>query len=133
MTLLPDLEAGMLDPQSTALFVLLVVTFGALMGWMLVTGRAVLGGLAAGLAFTLSVDAMDARHRPGSSSRPRRVPGIYARGGLRSAGRQQVLRLLRDLGRNDGGPHQPGRQRRQFGTPGAPRWPPIPPAARRAR
>jgi enterochelin esterase-like enzyme len=55
MTLLPDLEAGMLDPQSTALFVLLVVTFGALMGWMLVTGRAVLRVLAACLAFTLAV------------------------------------------------------------------------------
>ena len=45
----------MLDPQSTALFVLLVVTFGALMGWMLVTGRAVLRVLAACLAFTLAV------------------------------------------------------------------------------
>jgi enterochelin esterase-like enzyme len=45
----------MLQPQSTVLFVLLVVTFGALMAWMLITGRAVLRVLAAFLAFTLAV------------------------------------------------------------------------------
>ena len=45
----------MLEPQSTALFVLLVVIFGVLMWWMLSTGRALFRVAAACLAFTLAM------------------------------------------------------------------------------
>src|SRR5450755_4474467 len=45
----------MLEPQSSALLVVFVVTFGALMRWMLITGRAALRVLAAFLAFTLAM------------------------------------------------------------------------------
>jgi enterochelin esterase-like enzyme len=45
----------MLEPQSTPLLVLLVVAFGALMWWMLSTGRAAVRILAAGLAFALAM------------------------------------------------------------------------------
>jgi enterochelin esterase-like enzyme len=45
----------MLEPQSTALFGLLVVTFGALMWRMLSTGRVAVRVLAACLAFTLAM------------------------------------------------------------------------------
>jgi enterochelin esterase-like enzyme len=45
----------MFEPQSPVLFVLLVVAFGALMWWMLITDRAALRILAACLAFTLAM------------------------------------------------------------------------------
>jgi len=45
----------MLEPQSTVLFVLLIAIFGALMWWMLITGRAAFRVLAASLAFTLAM------------------------------------------------------------------------------
>ena len=48
--------------------------------------------------------------------RPGRVPGLHARDAVRGAGREQVLRLLPDLGRGDGGPDQPGRQRGAAGA-----------------
>ena len=47
---------------------------------------------------------------------PGGVPGLHARDAVRGAGREQVLRLLPDLGRGDRGPDQPWRQR---GAPGA--------------
>ncbi len=45
----------MLEPQSPLPFVLLMVTFGALMWWMLITCRTALRVLAACLAFTLAM------------------------------------------------------------------------------
>jgi enterochelin esterase-like enzyme len=47
----PDPEDWVLEPQSTALFVILILMFGALMWWMLVTRQPVLRLLAACLAF----------------------------------------------------------------------------------
>jgi enterochelin esterase-like enzyme len=44
----------MLEPQSTALFVVLVLTFGALMGWMIMTRRAALRVVSASLAFVIA-------------------------------------------------------------------------------
>jgi len=51
VTAVTDPEALLLEPQSTGLFVLLIVVFGALIGWMLVTRQPVLRLLAACLAF----------------------------------------------------------------------------------
>jgi enterochelin esterase-like enzyme len=45
----------MLEPQSTALFVLLIVVFGALMWWMVRTGWVLVRVLAACLAFTVAM------------------------------------------------------------------------------
>jgi enterochelin esterase-like enzyme len=45
----------MLEPQSTVLFILLALGFGALMWWMLIARRVLLRVLAAGLAFVLAV------------------------------------------------------------------------------
>jgi enterochelin esterase-like enzyme len=47
----PDPEDWVLEPQSTALFVILILIFGTLMWWMLVTRQPVLRLLAACLAF----------------------------------------------------------------------------------
>jgi enterochelin esterase-like enzyme len=47
----PDPEDWVLEPQSTALFVILILIFGALMWWMLATRQPVLRLLAACLAF----------------------------------------------------------------------------------
>jgi enterochelin esterase-like enzyme len=47
----PDPEASVLEPQSTALFVLLMVAFGVLMWWMLTTRQVALRILGACLAF----------------------------------------------------------------------------------
>ena len=61
-------------------------------------------------------DVADAGHPSCRLPRLRRVPGVRSRHGVRRAGRQQVLRLLPDLGRDDGGPDPAGRQRRVRGA-----------------